>query len=367
MAEQHAGPSVLALCGDMSGPTLWRVLQPFTALQRIGHRADWDMKDAAGIGQIAPLYDGFVLPRLAWKPSQRRLAEAWFGMLRRAGRFTVYDADDDVFTADLTRRTVALGWAEGKSFAELEAERFERIWAMQQCDGVTVSTQRLATLVRTYTSKPVVVVPNAIDVPWFRRVLAGARRTVPCLTIGWAGGRRPDADLASMAEAWGCIAARYPGVTFVVQGHVPAVVVERVPADRLVVLPWLPLERYAEGLKEIDIGCAAVAGTRFDLCKSAIKCYEYAVAGAAVVATPAIYGKLIEHEKTGYLAETAGEWEQHLATLIERPSVRSMVARRLLKTVERQHSLASQLWRWPSAWQQIADDARARRGRLVAV
>jgi glycosyltransferase involved in cell wall biosynthesis len=363
--ERPSGPSVLALCGDMSGPTLWRVLQPFTALQRLGHRADWDMKDAAGIGTLAPLYDGYVLPRLAWPPGARRIAEAWFGVVRAAGRFVVYDLDDDILTSELTHRQVALGRTEGKSYAELEAERYERIWTLQQCDGVTVSTQRLATVVRTYTTRPVLVVPNAIDVPWFRRVLGGAERTVPGLTIGWAGGERLGRDTDPMAEAWGRIAASYPEVRFVVQGHLPDPVERAVPDDRLVYLPWMPLESYPAGLRQVDIGCAAVADSPFNRCKSAIKVYEYAVAGAAVVATPTVYGKVIEHEKTGCLAETADEWEAALSVLLTRPALRAMLARRLLRHVERHCSLSENIWRWPAAWQTVAEDARGRRGKLV--
>ena len=140
-----------------------------------------------------------------------------------------------------------------------------------------------------------------------------------------------------------------------------------VPSERLVVLPWMPLERYPSGLVEVDIACASVSDERFNRCKTAIKAYEAAVAGAAVVATPTVYGGLIEHERTGYLAETADEWEHALAELVERPALRAIMATRLLKVVERKHSLRGNLHRWPEAWSAIAEDARARRGRLVAV
>ena len=33
------GPSVLALVGDRSGPSLWRIFQPFKALQAAGYPA----------------------------------------------------------------------------------------------------------------------------------------------------------------------------------------------------------------------------------------------------------------------------------------------------------------------------------------
>lgn len=365
MSAPLLGPSVLALVGDKSGPTLWRVFWPFTALQKAGYRCGWDFHSAPGIGTIAPSFDGYVLPRMSWPPSQRPMGEAWFGAVRRAGKFVVFDADDDLLTAEITRRAVAMDWTDGKTFAELEADRFERIWAMQQCDGVTVSTQRLATVVRSYTNAPVIVVPNAIDLPWFRRVLRATRRQTQGVTIGWAGGKRPDSDVDTMAEAWGRIAQRFPDVRFVVQGYLPPVIAQRVPNERLVILPWLPLERYPAGLVEVDIACCSVADTPFNRAKSTIKAIEAAVAGSAVVATPTIYGQLIEHGVTGYLAETVHDWDASLASLVSSEATRRIMARRLLRVVERKCSLAVNLHRWPASWQTIAEHARERRGSLV--
>lgn len=361
------GPSMLALVGDpQTGPALWRVLQPYTALQKRGYLAGWDRHDAVGIGDVAPLFDGYVLPRTYWRPGHRHLAELWFSMMRRAGRFVVYDVDDDVFSEELDRRTVALGWSEGKSLEQLAVDRAERIWTLRQCDGVTVSTQRLATVVRSLTDRPVVVVPNAIDIPWFRRALGSARRQTAGVTIGWAGGRRPDDDLVTVAAAWARIAARYPGVRFVVQGHVPRVLEESVPSERLVTVPWMALERYPIGLVEVDIACCSVVDTPFNRSKSAIKAYEAAVAGAAVVATPTVYGRTIEHGRTGYLAESVDDWTDALAELVESRAHRRMIATRLLRYVERRCALAVNLHRWPAAWSAIRDDMRARRVTVVA-
>lgn len=365
MAERLAGPSMLALIGDMSGPSLWRVLQPFTALQKRGYACGWDFKDADGIGALAPVFDGVLIPRMSWQPGQRHLADAWFGMLRRAGKLVVYDADDDLFGPELDRRALALGWADGKSATQLEAERQARIWAMTMCDGVTVSTQRLATVVRGLTPRPVVVLPNAIDISWFRRVLRGAERRIDGITIGWAGGKRPDDDLLAVAEAWRRIAARFPDVRFVVAGYLSPALRAAVPADRLHVVPWMPLERYPATLRDIDIACCSVAPTPFNRSKSQIKAYEAAVAGAAVVVSPTVYGSLVEHGVTGYVAETADEWEHALADLVSRPALRSMMARRLLKHVERHCSLHDNLWRWPAAWSQIAEAAHGRVVKLA--
>jgi len=361
VAERLDGPSMLAIVGDRTGPSMWRVFQPFKRLEERGYPCGWDFKSAPLLGQVAPAFDGYVLARMSWPLSERVFAASWFAMLRRAGKTTVYECDDDLFSPALSTRAVELGQAAGRSAEQLEEDRQSRLWTLRQCDGATVSTQRLATLVRTLTDRPVVVVPNAIDVPWFRGVLRQARRTVPGPAIGWAGGQRPDRDVAAMAEAWCRIAAADRRVTFVIQGYVPPVLMAAVPADRLVVLPWLPLERYPAGLVEVDVACCSVADEPFNRHKSPIKAYEAALAGSAVVATPTVYGGTIEHGVMGYLAETADEWERALSDLVARPAHRAIMARRLLRRVERDWSLAENLWRWPAAWAQIAEAAGARR------
>lgn len=348
---------MLALIDEVNGPNLWRVLQPITALEQAGYPAGWDFKSADLIGAIAPSFDGYLLPRISWPASHRKTAEAWFQANRRDGKFVVYDMDDDILTSQETHRRVDLNWTEGKSVEQLEEERHQRIWAMQQCDGVTVTTQRLATIARQYTDKPVIVVPNALDLVWFRKVVNSTRRTIEGLTIGWAGGRRHDRDVEQMAIAWGRLARRYPDVTFVVQGHHPDVIKEHVPADRLVLLPWMPADKYPSGIAQVDIGCASIASTPFNRAKSPIKCFEYAAAGAATVASPTLYSGVIEHGYSGFIVESADEWESALAELIESNSLRQMMARRLLKVVERNHSLAANLHRWPLAWQQIQESA----------
>ena len=359
--EKLTGPSILALVGrEKTGPDLWRVLQPITALEKRGYPCGWDFSANHLIGTIAPLFDGIMLPRFSWAPEHRRMAEQWFTSLKRAGKFVVYDADDDVFTSAEVHRRVELNWMEGKTYEQLEAERFERIWAMQQCEGVTVSTQRLATIVRTFTDKPVCVVPNAIDLIWFQGVVRATRRQIPGLTIGWAGGRRHDRDVEQMAAAWGRIARRYPAVRFVVQGWQPAVIKEHVPADRLVILPWMPLETYPAGLAQVDIACASVANTPFNRAKSQIKVYEAAAAGSAVVASP-FYAGLVDNGSSGLIAESVDEWEDGLSHLIDSHATRRMMARRLLRTVEKRHSLAGNLWRWPAAWAQIAESVKVKR------
>jgi glycosyltransferase involved in cell wall biosynthesis len=356
---------MLALVADMTGPTLWRSLWPITALERRGYPCGWEYKDAALAAPLAANFDGCLLSRVSWPPGHWRLVKNALTEAHDAGRFWVYDCDDDLFGEDSIHRLIEMEWTDGCSLAELEAARRERLWAMQVCDGVTTTTPYLASVVSRLTDRPVVVVPNAIDVIWFRSVVRATRREISGLTIGWAGGKRPDADVAVMADAWARLAARYPAVRFVVGGYLPDVVRLRVPANRLAFIPWLPLERYPAMFRQIDIACAPLADTPFNRAKTPIKAYEAALAGACVVASPTLYGEVIDDGTTGRLATTADDWEAALADLIERPALRAILAGRLLRVVEKQHALERNLWRWPAAWSTIAAQARAKRGGLI--
>jgi hypothetical protein len=136
--------------------------------------------------------------------------------------------DDDLFTDKFVERN-SFVW--GFSDEQSREQRDGIVRAMQRCDGVTVSTQRVATIVREYTDKPVKVVGNYMDLHWWKQVQKRAKRdeNLKGITIGWAGGRRPDADVEPMVKAWGRIAAKYPNVTFVIQGHSSDIFFDNVP------------------------------------------------------------------------------------------------------------------------------------------
>lgn len=200
------------------------------------------------------------------------------------------------------------------------------------------------------------VAPNAIDVEWFTAVQRHGTRPVEGLTIGWAGGNRPDGDLREMAVAWGRIAERHPAVTFMVIGHQPAVVSEYVPEHRLKRLPWRPQAEYPLGLVGVDIGCCPLEDRPFNRCKTPIKAWEYALSGAAVVASPTVYGTVIDDLVNGYLATSADVWEECLSILVENAEKRTDMARRLRRQVLERWSLRRNYRRWPEAWSRLMEE-----------
>lgn len=363
-----SAPRALALVGDETGCSMWRIWQPFAELERRGYVAEWCHKDDSE--KVLPLvaagrYDVIVTPRIVWPVP--KVGEKWIRAIHNAGLAWVYECDDDVWSPGIVSRQSRLFESERlKGAAQLEWERQERIRLVQLADVVTVSTRRLQTIVEQHTDKPVVVVPNAIDTKWFRTVLKGVRRVVPPLTIGWAGGTRDDADLLPIAEAWHNLAKRYPEVTFVAQGHISKLLADAVPPERRVTLPWLPLQEYPRALLNIDIGCAGVAPFVFNTGKTPIKVWEYTMAGAVSVVSPTLYGPYVTDGQDGLVAETAQEWEDALSRLIEDQQLRRDLWRNQRRRIAQQHSLEKNWWRWLDAWNVAVESFRSKPRLLVA-
>jgi glycosyltransferase involved in cell wall biosynthesis len=233
-------------------------------------------------------------------------------------------------------------------------------------DALTTTTPTLATRLRDQLGRPVYLAPNRIDLAWWRRQQLGARQAGQPLTIGWCGSVRPYREFAVLAEAWRRIAARYPDVHFAASvWDDNALLAHAVPPARFRALRHATPAEHARRLASFDIGCCPLLDVGFNQAKSPIKPMEYAVAGAAVVASPLLYGEVIRHGVNGCIADTATDWEAALARLIEDEARRRDMAAALLADVERDHSLERHTGAWADAWRAIVADARAS-GRVPA-
>lgn len=363
-------PRVLALVGDESGCSLWRVWQPFAELARRGHVTEWCSLDATPnvFNHLAlGVYEAVILPRLFWRKLEGGRASGWIDSLHDAGLAVIYEVDDDLFSPHIVERQHATT-EQDKTTDQLERDRRDRIYAVRQCDGVTTTSELLARVIRQYVDTPVFVVPNSIDVRWWRGSLRGVRRIVAPLTVGWAGGARYQEDFEPVAEAWHNLAKRYPDVTFVVQGYMPANLIASVGQDRCRRLPWAPAEPRGDGIasdypiamRNIDIGCAAVSDRHFNWCKTPIKLWEYTMAGATSVVSPTLYLPYATHNEDALVAETAAEWESALARLIDDERLRRRLWRAQRRRIAEQYTLEGNAHRWLEAWSSIIAQYRVR-------
>lgn len=352
-----AAPRVLFMTGGSDGSSLWRVWQPAAELERQGYVVHWCSKDEDTDALLAAVlrygYDAIVLSRTTWPAWALGMAGKFIDLLHSMGLAVWFECDDDLFLH-----------IEDHLIDDPEKLRQAReaIHTVRLCDGIIVSTSRLKTVAQSATGGtiPVAVCPNLLDWAWWRLIQRQAKRIIPPVTIGWAGARRLDADLAPMVDGWRVVAARYPKVRFVVQGHCPPLISEAIPPARLYALPWIELAKYPAGLVNIDIGCCSVADTPFNACKSLIKALEYGASGAAVVATSALYRDIIRHDDTGLIANTADEWATGLSRLVEDRAYSGVLARRLKRRVHEDHNLQTSAHRWLDAFAWLLEQRERR-------
>ena len=365
----RALPVLSIIGGERDACAWWRVVSPANMLQRGGYPAFYAWHDEPGMEQLAERARVIVYPRQSWGgDGAREVVEH----AHANGRLVFGEYDDDVFMAR----------HEQKSHEELgkghipQATSEESIAAVRALDGVTVSSPRLATVLDAVAPEtPVVVVPNLIDLDYWRRALPDreavrhpeARGVV---TVGWFGGDRYDADIMPLARAWSEVAKR-TRAHFVIMGHQPVPLVESVPRDRLHQIAWMPLELdnpetppYPVGIAQMDIVCANVAPTRFNAAKTPIKWIEATASGAAVVASSWLYGRAIDDGRTGLIADSADEWARALIRLVDAKHRRQALQRAAWREVVDRHALQSPdgrgVERWPRAWAELATRAAAR-------
>jgi hypothetical protein len=334
--------------GESAGDQ-WRLVRPLLRLRQAGTEARCCTLETLALEPTDP--ERTVLLARAVTGTSREAIDRWLDTMRKRVRAVVFEVDDLLWSEDLIAHLEGAGYDTGKGPAVLRAEGEMARYMMARSDGVIVSSDPLAELVRAFVSCPVVVVPNAIDLRWFRCQMSHRPPWHDRLTIGWAGGRRPDADIAPMAEAWGRIARRYPEVSFVLGASlVPDPFYRAIEdTDRIIRLPWLAWDEYPL-VHQVDIGCCAVADTPFSRCKTPIKAWEYAAAGAAVVATPVLYGECVD----GAIPENTPDWwEIALAAHIDVAANRWLNTQWAQVHVEQNHALDTQCTRWLEAVETI--------------
>jgi glycosyltransferase involved in cell wall biosynthesis len=354
-------PPALGLVQLNNGTSAWRIFHPMDYLNRRGYMTAYGINGDPRASALVADADLVIMHRLAWKPEDQGNALLWRRLLHGSGKALCYEVDDDILTESIVERIHSTTQLQ-KTDEEIHRERRQHLFAIQICDGVICSTEGLAEICRALTDRPVIVVPNAIDLHRFRLVTSVEPPRSPSdpITVAWIGGNRPDRDAEALGIAWNRISRKYPSVRFRVGGYPLGALVNAVPPDRLDLVPWRPIEAYQRTFANVDIGCAPLNDEPFNRSKSSIKAMEYAAAGAAVCASPVAYSGLIQDGITGLVCRSEDDWTVAIQSLIEDPQKRELLAGNLLQEVESKHSLAVNAWRWPEAWATIVSDFRVR-------
>jgi glycosyltransferase involved in cell wall biosynthesis len=307
---------VLALLPDkrnIGGCTYVRLTGPLAILKQMGHHIDWMPHEYArlmamsGQGQVTS-YDVIVVPRVGEIGDGRMLTLV--KLLRAAGKCVIYETDDD-YTNEYRQVLAA-----------------DAVAVMDECTAITVSTPHLREQCAKYTSRPIFLLQNCIDLDWWDSV--EVERTVPSVSVGVIGTMTHYEDWKLAKDAMYRIGREYPDVHFVVGGLFPDYLQD---LPNLHHLDFVPFEQYPQMVGQIDIGlCPLIGDDKFNMSKSAIKAMEYWASGAAVVASDcSVYNRALDNDR-GFLASTTEEWYRAIKFYLDHPEER------------RVHALAGREW-----------------------
>jgi hypothetical protein len=213
---------------------------------------------------------------------------------RFAGR-VVFDLDDAVFSASpsLAKKSKPARWLYGPQ----QAER-----VLKRADAVVVSTPELAKALPFQSADavilPTVPDPASYDVAAHRPGLA---------TIGWAG---TNGGLGYLDPLKPIFARLRENGTRV---EVVSSVAWNGPAD------FRPWRRDDEPhlFARFSVGIMPLPDTAYTRAKAGFKLLQYMAAGVPVVASPiGVNAELIARSGGGFLADSPGEWESALETLV---------------------------------------------------
>ena len=206
----------------------------------------------------------------------------------------IFDIDDNYFIVNPlndfyaemgTKEVMADGkplWIEGKDFDPYRNRKrvIDYEYCLAHATVVTVTTEKLAELVRPY-NKNVVVIPNAIDFNRFPDVDVKHDD----LRLLWSGGSSHFEDLTKVKADLERLMADYPTLNLYIYGQVFPSLFKNIDQKRLHTLGWINADGHGFRLATVgaDVGFCPLVKNEFNSFKSSIKYYEMAALGIPVV------------------------------------------------------------------------------------
>lgn len=266
---------------------------------------------------------------------QRKLFPAWqLNQLRRRVRWLIYDFDDSIF---LRSSYNPLGADCPKRFAQFRH-------MVQAADVVIAGNDFLHEQASALTAPAkVVCIPTCVDVN--RYGLARHEDDKPRVHLVWIGSASTLRGLERIRGVFERLGQQMPQLAL------------RVICDRSLELAHLPSdfrpwsERTEAGdLSDADIGISWLPDDGWSAGKCGLKVLQYMAAGLPVVANPVgLQKRLVRPGETGFLVETADEWEAAIRLLASDPNLRRRMGCAGRRVVEAEYHVS----RGAAAWEQV--------------
>jgi hypothetical protein len=273
---------------------------------------------------------------------------------KEKGVYTIFDCDD--FINKVPPKHPSFEITQDKSYQRL----FRRM--MRQVDLITVSSQPLLDHYKRYNDH-IKLLPNFIpDGFWERPQNPNHSST---LRIGWAGGVSHQEDLEFIAPVMTEVITENPTTKFVYTGgggwggsfsstflygndHFP-----QIPLNRREYNPGSRIEMWPDRLNsmQLDIALAPLEENEFSICKTHIKYFEYGINHWPGVYQKFLYGDVVKHGETGFLATTPEEWKYYIDLLTQDKDLREKMGEAAYNDVKQNHTFEKNKEIWLETYQ----------------
>lgn len=301
--------------------------EPF--LQAAGHRLTLASLPSSWLGRLKfwrslASSDAVIL--------QRKLLSAWdLHFLARAARCLIFDFDDAIFLHD--------SYSSRAMKSPSRWRRFEAI--VRKAAAVTAGNRFLCNeAMRAFSGSRTTFIPTCVDPA--RYTIARHARAFAGVQLVWIGSSSTLQGLESVQPLLEQIGQRCFGLSL------------KLICDRFLHLRHLPVipcawqeAREADELAAADIGISWLPDDLWSRGKCGLKILQYMAAGLPVVANPVgVQAEMVEHGKTGLLAETAGQWIEAIGRLAADPALRTQMGLAGRERLEKLYSVRVGASRW---------------------
>lgn len=250
--------------------------------------------------------------------------------LRRRNPRIVFDFDDALHL---------VGDGAGK-------EKVARV--IQQSAWVTPGNSFLAEFAKENNER-VTIIPTVIDTEKFHPV---SKRQPGPLRIGWTGSRETTRlHLPLVYDIMLELAREFDFELVVISNIEP----DPIQGVDIRFIPWNAQEE-SEIHQLFDIGLMPLASRPFERGKCGAKLLIYGASGIPAVASPVgANAEIVQHGKTGFLAETSDEWLKYLRVLLQDAQLRHKMGLAGRRRIEDRYSIKANLPKLVNVFEKVLD------------
>ncbi len=306
-----------------TGSRYYRIIPQLKALQQRGYKTYLIDHNNEHIKQYIDNSDIVIF--------QMVFSKEWVDYVKKQNKKVIFECDDLIHKVPKGHYS----YNETKGILN-QIKWWWRIWqVLRRCDGFITTTEKLNDIYGWIVKQRLVYKNDCDLVHWLKEY---KENTTDRIRILWAGSTSHSPDLEMIKPVLKEILIKYPQSQFIYVGHggiksqdLQAKFIygddlfEGLPENREAMLS-IPANvfPYILSTLQADIGIAPLMKNVFNDCKSQCKYLEY-----GINRIPAVYSahhyKDVQHNKTGFLAETKEDWIKYLTMLIEDIKLRKQI------------------------------------------